>query len=164
MMRATEIADRIGSRWPLVLEQLGIAPAFLTNKHGPCPACGGSDRYRFDNRHGRGGFYCNQCGAGDGFELLQRVHGWDFKTARDRVAEIAGLGDRGVEVRKRLVTNAGGTHPGMPNPLAWISTSPYYHKSKAGFAGHVVKTSFMSFHQGTLTGLFSNPEASTIGK
>ena len=48
--------------------------------------------------------------------------------------------------------------------LASISTSPYYPKSKAGFAGHAVKTSFMSFHQGTLTGLFSNPEASTIGK
>lgn len=48
--------------------------------------------------------------------------------------------------------------------LAWISTSPYYPKRKAGFAGHAVKTSFMSFHQGTLTGLFSNPEASTIGK
>jgi putative DNA primase/helicase len=91
MMRAAEIAISIGTRWPAILEQLGIAPEFLVNRHGPCPACGGSDRYRFDNKGGRGGYYCNQCGAGDGFKLLQRVHGWDFRTARDRVMEAAGL-------------------------------------------------------------------------
>jgi hypothetical protein len=45
-----------------------------------------------------------------------------------------------------------------------LYTSPYYPKAKAGFSPHAVKTSDMSFHQGTLTGLFSNPEASTIGK
>jgi hypothetical protein len=50
------------------------------------------------------------------------------------------------------------------NWLAWISTSAYYPKSKAGFARHAVKTSCISFHQGTVTGLFSNPEASTIGR
>lgn len=91
LMRATDIADSIGPRWPAVLEQLGIAPQFLVNRHGPCPACGGSDRYRFDNRNGRGGFFCNGCGAGDGFSLLQRVYGWDFRTARDRVLEAAGM-------------------------------------------------------------------------
>jgi hypothetical protein len=48
--------------------------------------------------------------------------------------------------------------------LAWISTAAYYPKAKPGFARHAVKTSCMSFHQGTVTGLFSNPEASTIGK
>lgn len=95
MMRANEIAVSIGERWPAILEQLGIAPEFLVNRHGPCPACGGSDRYRFDNKGGRGGFYCNQCGAGDGFALLQRVHGWDFRTARDRVIQAAGIAGNG---------------------------------------------------------------------
>ncbi len=65
----------------------------------------------------------------------------------------------GVMVTMRMMASQ--TQSGS---LAWISTSPYYPKSKAGFAGHAVKTSCMSFHQGTLTGLFSNPEASTIGK
>lgn len=48
--------------------------------------------------------------------------------------------------------------------LAWISTSAYSPKTKPGFARHEVKTSCMSFHQGTVTGLFSSPEASTIGR
>ena len=77
MMRATEIHERVN--WPSVLAQLGIGAAYLTNRHGPCPSCGGKDRYRFDNKNGRGGFYCNGCGPGDGFTLLKRVHGWDFR-------------------------------------------------------------------------------------
>ena len=62
-------------------------------RHGPCPACGGKDRYRFHNRLGRGDFYCNGCGAGSGFDLLMRVHGWDFHTALTRVSDAAGLRD-----------------------------------------------------------------------
>jgi putative DNA primase/helicase len=92
-MRAAEIASSIGDRWPAILEQLGIGAEYLVNRHGPCPACGGTDRYRFDNKGGRGGFYCNGCGAGDGFALLMRVYRWDFPTARDRVMAAAGLQD-----------------------------------------------------------------------
>jgi hypothetical protein len=53
---------------------------------------------------------------------------------------------------------------GVGNILAWISTAPYCPKPKPGFGRHAVKTSCMSFHQGTDTGLFSNPEANTIGR
>jgi len=65
----------------------------------------------------------------------------------------------------RIVTPAEReANPNLPGSLAWISTSPYSSKTEAGFARHAVKTSCMSFHQGTVTGLFSNPEASTIGR
>ncbi len=100
MMRAAEIASSIGLKWPAILERLGIDETYLRDKHGPCPACGGKDRYRFDNKHGRGSFYCNGCGAGDGFTLLQRVHGWDFKTARARVIEAAGMTTDSAPVRQ----------------------------------------------------------------
>jgi putative DNA primase/helicase len=106
VMRAAEIAEHIGAGWPAVLEQLGIEPQFLRNVHGPCPACGGTDRYRFDNKGGRGGYYCSRCGAGDGFKLLQRVHGWDFRTARDRVIEAAGLSSH-----NRTLNTVAGTNP-----------------------------------------------------
>jgi len=90
VIRAAEVHARIA--WPAVLEQLGIDKHFLRlKKAGPCPACGGRDRYVFDDRHGRGDFYCRGCGAGDGFQLLQRVHGWSFRDALNRVAAIAGL-------------------------------------------------------------------------
>jgi putative DNA primase/helicase len=91
MMRAEEIHARLASSWPQVLVQLGIAESTLQNKHGPCPACGGKDRFRFDNKRGRGDFICNQCGAGDGFKLLERTFGWTFSMARKQVMAAAGL-------------------------------------------------------------------------
>ena len=44
-----------------------------TGKHTSCPACGGKDRFRFDDKQGDGTFYCNQCGAGNGFQLIMNV-------------------------------------------------------------------------------------------
>lgn len=76
--------------WRDTLVRLGIPEAALTGRHTACPACGGTDRFRFDDRHGRGGFFCNGCGAGDGFDLLQRVHGWDFAEALRAVEESTG--------------------------------------------------------------------------
>jgi putative DNA primase/helicase len=91
-MRAEDIHARIGSTWPQVLERLGIPESALRlKKAGPCPACGGADRYTFDNRRQHGDFFCRRCGPGSGFDLLMRVHGWDFKQARQRVLEAAGL-------------------------------------------------------------------------
>jgi putative DNA primase/helicase len=86
-----EIHERVS--WPDVLRQLGIPETALRNQHGPCPACGGRDRFRFDNREGRGTFFCNGCGAGDGFQLLRRVHGWGFAEACRQVLDVAGLAE-----------------------------------------------------------------------
>src|ERR1700722_3864303 len=91
-LRAADIHARIGSSWPAVLAQLGIAEEFLRRrKAGPCPVCGGRDRYVFDNRKGRGDFLCRGCGAGSGFDLLMRVHGWRFSETRRRVLEVSGI-------------------------------------------------------------------------
>lgn len=77
--------------WRDTLVRLGVPEAALSGRHTACPACGGSDRFRFDNWHGRGGFYCNGCGAGDGFDLLRRVHGWTFAEAKNAVREATGV-------------------------------------------------------------------------
>lgn len=91
MIRAADIHARVGNAWPAVLSQLGIGEEYLRKKPGPCPACGGTDRYTFDNRKGRGDYLCRKCGAGDGFQLLVNVHGWQFSEARRRVMQAAGL-------------------------------------------------------------------------
>ncbi len=104
MIRADEIHARLGSSWPQILVQLGIPEASLRNKHGPCPACGGKDRFRFDNKGDRGTYICGQCGAGDGFGLLERVYGWTFAEARKRVIDAAGLSDGGISAPLRSVT------------------------------------------------------------
>ena len=86
-----EIKQRARHQWPAILAGLGIDEVYLRNRHGPCPACGGKDRFRFDDREGNGGYYCNQCGAGDGFSLLAKVHGWTPQEALQAVARWLGL-------------------------------------------------------------------------
>jgi phage/plasmid primase-like uncharacterized protein len=81
------------NRWPQILRSLaGLTDAELSDRHQPCPACGGRDRFRFDDRSGRGDFFCNGCGAGDGFALLQRINDWNFKKSAVEVAEFLRLG------------------------------------------------------------------------
>lgn len=82
--------ERARGRWPEILPRLGISPEFLKNRHGPCPLCGGKDRYRFDNRDGEGTYFCNQCGAGSGIILLRKRNGWSFREACDAIDEIIG--------------------------------------------------------------------------
>jgi len=83
-------ADKARGKWRGILLQLGVDERFLSGKHGPCPFCEGRDRYRWSNEGGNGMFICSQCGAGDGFKLLMRSKGWDFKTAAQEVDKIVG--------------------------------------------------------------------------
>jgi putative DNA primase/helicase len=91
--------DAADGSWPRLLMELGgLSPDQLTNTHQPCPACGGTDRYRWDQDDGPGGWFCNQCGGkdrmgggGNGMDLLMRVKGWEFKDACRRVEEHLGL-------------------------------------------------------------------------
>jgi putative DNA primase/helicase len=86
-MQAAELAR---NRWPDLLAHFGIDQKSLTGKHSPCPACGGRDRFRFDDQDGRGTFFCSRCGSGDGFALLGLVKGWAFKQAAAEVERIVG--------------------------------------------------------------------------
>lgn len=83
-------ADEALGRWPGILKSLGIDSAFLSKKHGPCPICSGKDRYRFDDKDGRGTWICSHCGAGDGFKLLQGVLGWSFSEAAKQIDRVIG--------------------------------------------------------------------------
>jgi putative DNA primase/helicase len=82
--------ERARGRWREILPLFGIETRFLINKHGPCPLCGGRDRFRFDDRDGSGSYYCNQCGAGAGLILIRKLRGWDYKTACDEIDKIIG--------------------------------------------------------------------------
>lgn len=75
------IHDEAAGKWRAVLPALGVDPKFLNGKHGPCPICGGRDRFRFDDRDGRGTFICSRCGAGSGIDLVMRLSGATFREA-----------------------------------------------------------------------------------
>ena len=53
-MQLNNAAELASGRWHGILTALGVPQEFLTGKHGPCPICGGKDRFRFDNKNGRG--------------------------------------------------------------------------------------------------------------
>jgi len=83
-------ADAARGKWRGILLALGIDEKYLTGKHGPCPMCEGRDRFRWDNQNGNGGFICNVCGAGNGFDLLMQVKGWKFSQAAAEVDQVCG--------------------------------------------------------------------------
>ena len=80
-------SDSLG-KWPGIYTQFGIDVG--DGKHRACPFCGGKDRFRFDDKGGRGTAICGQCGAGDGFYWIQKILNIDFKMACEEVAKIVG--------------------------------------------------------------------------
>jgi len=90
-MQRLNVRDVALGKWPGILVALGMADADLTGKHGPCPFCGGKDRFRFDDKDGRGTWFCSQCGAGDGISLVMKFKDCDFKTAAQEVEQVAGI-------------------------------------------------------------------------
>jgi putative DNA primase/helicase len=98
MLERTPLSERCRGRWRDILFRLGAIDAkLLDGKHHPCPWCGGRDRWRFTNHNGAGAFICNQCGAGDGAELVKRSLGLDFKSAALRIEEV--LGDARIKTK-----------------------------------------------------------------
>lgn len=82
--------EQARGRWREILSCLGISAEYLRNRHGPCPLCGGRDRYRFDDKDGSGSYYCNQCGAGSGLTLVRKFNKWDFATAATEIEKVIG--------------------------------------------------------------------------
>jgi putative DNA primase/helicase len=82
--------ERSKGRWREILPRLGVDPCFLQNRHGPCPICGGKDRFRFDDRDGSGSYFCNQCGPGAGLILVRKLHNWSYARACGEVDRIIG--------------------------------------------------------------------------
>lgn len=86
------VADAARGQWHSVLGGLGIEVPGSHTRHGPCPACGGADRFRFDDKEGRGSHICNQCGAGDGLDLVSKVYGCQLLESARLVAPLVGCG------------------------------------------------------------------------
>lgn len=76
-------------QWSVLLPALGIHIA-AGGRAQPCPMCGGKDRFRFDNLQGRGTWFCNQCGGGDGLNLVEKALAVTTKEAACKVAEVLG--------------------------------------------------------------------------
>ena len=83
----TEAQSIAEGRWHSILTQFGIDTKFLVNRHGPCPICGGKDRFRFSDQN-IGRFICNNCGSGDGYKLIERITGEPFRDVVRKVKDM----------------------------------------------------------------------------
>jgi putative DNA primase/helicase len=84
------LQQRAIGRWQTILPQLGIDAKFLKRKNGPCPMCGGKDRWRFTDLNGKGTWYCNHCGSGNGIALALKFTGLPFKELAEKIERIIG--------------------------------------------------------------------------
>lgn len=145
------LAVEMAGHWEAFLMGIGLSAEYLTNRHGPCPMCGGKDRFRYDNREGKGTWICSHCGAGTGYKLAMLATGWDTEKINRELARFLRGGEIGAKpkiVPKRKSTwpmqvleqskPLTGSDPvsvylanrglSVPNPceLRWCASLPYY--------------------------------------
>ncbi len=88
--RLHNVRDVAQGRWRSILTILGMDERALSGRHCPCPMCGGKDRFRFDDKDGRGTYFCSGCGAGDGVQLAMGITGLSFRDAAREIERVAG--------------------------------------------------------------------------
>ncbi|MDN5970060.1 MAG: DUF927 domain-containing protein, partial [Enterobacterales bacterium] len=94
-----EVTAAATNRWPEILDFIGVNVPASPRTHTACPACGGKDRFRFDD-NGRGSHFCNQCGAGDGLDLIAKGRCCDITTAAQLAADALGIDYRTAKMQE----------------------------------------------------------------
>lgn len=87
--------DLAYGRWPDILQAAGVDSSYFKDRRqGPCPFCGGTDRYIWQDRNG-GRYLCRSCTLGadhapryrGGMDFLMRHLGIEFREAADYVRD-----------------------------------------------------------------------------
>jgi len=102
-----EVRTAAAGRWEQIHRSLGIQLATTSHqRHTPCPACGGRDRFRVDATYqSTGRWICSGGGdlqSGDGFSLLGHAFGWNPSEQLKAVAECLGLTNASDKERETL--------------------------------------------------------------
>ncbi|MFT5709022.1 MAG: putative DNA primase/helicase, partial [Oceanospirillaceae bacterium] len=88
-----KVIDSAIGQWPFIFSHLGIETP-PSGKHGPCPICGGRDRFHFDNKEERGTWHCRQCEgqvAGYGLNLVSKFFDIPLYDSALKVANLLGI-------------------------------------------------------------------------
>lgn len=88
----SNVTAAASGQWDSIFPALGIDTP-KRGQHGPCPVCGGDDRFHFDDKEGRGTWHCRGCEphAGDGLDLVQKVNQIGPAEAAKMVAGYLGI-------------------------------------------------------------------------
>lgn len=99
-LSADDIKRQAAGRWPDILRTVcGLDSRQLNPKiHGPCPICGGTDRFRaLDDVAESGALWCAKCHnkqttprSGNGFESVQWLLNCPFPESLRKVADFLG--------------------------------------------------------------------------
>jgi putative DNA primase/helicase len=143
----SEIGDKTRGRWVEILIHFGIDDSYLRNRHGPCPICGGKDRFRFDDREERGTYYCSQCGPGDGITLLRKLKGWSFPEAARAIEDYLRAPVDASDRPLRRSTAAADRLEMLQNLLQW-SLAPQIVTDYLRDRGLSVTSSVLKGHRG----------------
>lgn len=81
----------VGKYVNTIFPAAGISFSQPAHQHQACPMCGGSDRFRCDDKRGEGTWICSQCGAGKGFTLVKEFTGLDAYETNKLIAGAIGL-------------------------------------------------------------------------
>lgn len=87
LIRAAAVGNYVSTIFPAA----GINFAKPAHQHQACPMCGGSNRFRCDDKRGEGTWICSQCGAGNGFLLVKGFTGLDAYDTNKLIAGALGL-------------------------------------------------------------------------
>jgi phage/plasmid primase-like uncharacterized protein len=135
-----DLIERAVGCWHDILLLNGVPGHFLTGKNGPCPFCGGKDRFRFSNKNGSGGFICSQCGHGYGVHLLMRFHNVSMHEALKMVENVIGHARRRSyrpqPTGDKLKENVGRTWKTGSAPDVSILTADNPRSALSGAAGN----------------------------
>lgn len=81
----------VGNYVSTIFPAAGITFSKPAHQHQSCPMCSGTDRFRCDDKRGEGTWICSQCGAGNGFMLVQQYTGLDVYETNKLIAGAVGL-------------------------------------------------------------------------
>jgi len=79
-------------KWRGILIGLGVPESALSRKNCACPMCGGTDRFVYDNKEGRGTYHCRKCGAGNGMQFAIAFTGKPFHVIAKEIDAMLGNG------------------------------------------------------------------------
>lgn len=144
----TQISAAARGKWPVILQMLRIdVPE--NGRHGPCPKCGGKDRFRLDDLDGRGTWICSQCGNGDGLDLVKLVTGYSVRKAAQEVAQVLNVPD----VQELPVKPARQKAPKRDMGLTVAALMKESHTGESayltgkGFAGYLNRTRCLNWRE-----------------